>query len=1152
MEYLIGKQMIKGSFPYAARKQPSGLPLEAEIKSTKGVQKLRLKLSVSDATPWPALKVCVHALLPDTVIPISDLEAQAGGFLYQKAFLSADPLDALLLRTLLQQPRADSGSYLVGARDFAAVLALLRQHSNACEYDESARVSRLEILSEAPHARLELTHAEGHSIPSPRVLARRRFRCSLSGDNLGEPLFRTASFWTFQNHITPAPELPVDPILRYVFESEHLSVEHTGEGALEFIQRAQAAAHAKELLLHIDGTLSALSLTAEPLCEQVRVDFDQTGDLVIERTLLTPQGKTLEIENARGGAIDGGKLQNGGWVESGGRFYRLPRHADSSNFKLPSTLKLSGDAIPDFIANELPRLKEHGAVIGEAVQNATISHALKPCVRVSMDAPESQGRELNGALSDGALQAQWFFEPLTGDLTGTTETSVIEPVEILAAAARAQRYIRRGNLFIRVDRDAVTRARTALQQIAACDGAEFTAENEQIPELISWTRRASSNAESPWNVYISESVDGAHKVKDEPAAVRFCVDVDEEDDKWFTLEAQFDHSGEVLDEDDLRKLVSNGKKWFRKNNTWIKADAGALARFEQSVHKSGAHRFRNRKKTWYKFRPADREHVTEIFSLSGTLQHAERYRKFLDRLRGFDRIQNVDMPKTMPLTLRPYQQAGFEWLVFLYRHGLNGILADDMGLGKTAQTIALLTRVKDEGGPAPTLIVAPTSLLDNWRNELARFSPTLSVMIYRGAPQRRDQLREKICGHDVVLGTYATIRNDAMLLHEIEWRYVILDEAHFIKNSAAATTKALKTIPAQHRLALTGTPIQNRLTELWSLFDFLMPGFLGRQMRFRENYEDPIARVQSGRAETQEERDQGEHAMEHLRERIRPFVLRRLKTEVARDLPPKIENDIFCRLCAEQTSLYRGFSESAEAKEAVNQVVQKGADHARAAILAALMSLRKICNHADLMCLPKNEGRQHIVEPLPGYENRSGKLEALGELLQQCVEGGHRALIFCQLTSMLDIIAHYLTRNGMTYLRLDGETPGGSRQALVERFNTELSLNAFLISTRAGGAGLNLTGADTVIFYDHDWNPANDQQAQDRAYRIGQLKTVNVYRLICKGTLEEKILRRQQFKKMLAGSIVQQDAASMQNLTRDDLLSLFTLTEEAEANNEQK
>jgi TATA-binding protein-associated factor len=415
------------------------------------------------------------------------------------------------------------------------------------------------------------------------------------------------------------------------------------------------------------------------------------------------------------------------------------------------------------------------------------------------------------------------------------------------------------------------------------------------------------------------------------------------------------------------------------------------------------------------------------------------------------------------------------------------------------------------------------------------------VLRYRGSPARRDRLRKLIAEQDVVLATYATARNDAALLKDEQWRYVILDEAHTIKNAAAATTKAIKTIPARHRLALTGTPVQNRLDELWSLFDFLMPGYLGRRMSFFREYEEPIVKGHAPGA-SRRETEQGERAVGLLRERIGPFVLRRLKSEVAKDLPEKIEQDLPCRLTPDQVALYRQFGESEEARTAVRELEERGAGRAQAQILAAFTSLRKICNHPDLMYLSKEVAAGKAIVPLPGYETRAGKLPALADLLDQCRAGGHRALIFCQLTSMLDILEHFLRERRDTFLRLDGATPAVARQGLVDRFNGDPSLLAFLISTRAGGSGLNLTGADTVVFYDHDWNPANDRQAQDRAHRIGQKRVVNVYRLVTQGTLEEKILARQVLKQDLADSVVQPDQAGFKDLTRNDLLELFTFT----------
>jgi len=1113
------------------------------------------------------MQISIQAIMLHGPVPFSELKAECGLFFHRKQEFKAETLDALLLRTLMQQPQSGDG-YMIGARNFAPILALLRQHSTHCVCEEDVQIAGIQILTLPPDVILDV-HDAGAAAISPgsdmAVSVCSRYRCPETGADLGEPLFRTASYWTFTRHVAPPPDLPKDSAFKIVFENAGKAAIFSGEAALDAITRARSAAKENICVLRLDEKLSKVNnrISAKPLRTRIRIVTDSDDGMTLKQDWLTPEGIVVPDEVVRnahcGKTADGGGEGESDWVNWGGCAYRMPESV--AHFKLPSSGRLNEDDVADFIAGELPRLQAAGADIDPQLTKLNVCNAMKPAMRVN-----------TAGASKEDVSLQWSFEAAAAN--GSAES--IAPVEILAAAAGGRRYMRRNNTFVRVDREAVMRSRRQIEQLEARAGSDIGlhcgeghATGEQIPELLAWANRISADPNSPWNLYVSEAVDGAHKVKDQPAGVQLHLDVEEEEgNTWFTLDPSFDHGGEKMSETQLRKMVAKGQKWFRKDNQWIKVDSAALAKFDQQIEASGIERLeppadlpeeleleaetevetpsrwrRRRKQLYYRFKPATRDRVTDIFSLSGTAEHSDRYQQFLDQLKGFDNIEPLPTPKGMTLALRPYQQQGFEWLAFLTRYGLNGVLADDMGLGKTAQTIAQLTRMKEEFGSAPSLIVTPTSLVDNWRNEVAKFSPGLKVLAYRGAPQRRDELRTQFADYDIVLGTYATIRNDATLLRKNNWRYVILDEAHFIKNSAAATTKAIKTIPAHHRLALTGTPIQNRLTELWSLFDFLMPEFLGRQMRFRENFEDPIARLQSGRAETAEEQEQGEQSVELLRQRIRPFVLRRLKTDVAKELPPKIENDIFCSLSPEQVALYRGFADSAEAKEAVNEIIEKGVDGARSMILSALTSLRKICNHPDLMCLPKNAGRQRIENPLEGYENRSGKFEALTELMQRCKEGGHRALIFCQQTTMLDLIGHFLRGKGMKYLRLDGETPGSSRQGLVEIYNNDPTIDAFLISTRAGGAGLNLTGADTVIFYDHDWNPANDQQAQDRAYRIGQKRTVNVYRLICKGTLEEKILRRQTLKKMLANSIVQHDVSGLKALSREDLLSLFTLDE---------
>jgi SNF2 family DNA or RNA helicase len=378
----------------------------------------------------------------------------------------------------------------------------------------------------------------------------------------------------------------------------------------------------------------------------------------------------------------------------------------------------------------------------------------------------------------------------------------------------------------------------------------------------------------------------------------------------------------------------------------------------------------------------------------------------------------------------------------------------------------------------------------------------------------------------LVITSYDTARQDHQTLGEIPWLYVVVDEGHNIKNPDAKRTKSIKTLNGRNKLILTGTPIQNNLQELWSLFDFAMPGFLGSRTHFRDTYgqngQINWNAVQNGTAP--------------LPERIKPFILRRMKQQVERDLPPKILIERLVELKPRQVVLYKKVVASAECTKLFRDVAEKGVPSAGPQILAAYSKLRAICNHPALA-----DERKNVV----AGRSDSGKLEHLWELTEEIIEGGHRTLLFCQSTRMLDIIEHHLTMDLKAHkkklLRLDGSTAQARRAPLVDQFNKEQSISFFLISTRAGGVGLNLTGADTVIFYDHDWNPANDNQAQDRAHRIGQTKPVTIYKLISEGTIEEKILQRQATKQSLADEIVGNDEHGFKDLAPGDLLTLFKL-----------
>lgn len=520
----------------------------------------------------------------------------------------------------------------------------------------------------------------------------------------------------------------------------------------------------------------------------------------------------------------------------------------------------------------------------------------------------------------------------------------------------------------------------------------------------------------------------------------------------------------------------------------------------------------------------------------GSIEHSESYAKFLIKLADFTQIQDYALPVSIrpSISLREYQKHGFNWLVFLNEFGLNGILADDMGLGKTLQTLAAVQRAWETAKTKrPSLVVCPTSVVSNWKSEITKFFVGCRPIVFAGS--NRDEklsclcepdLSSRVCSENMlVLTSFDIARIDHEKLNRIEWLYVVVDEGHYIKNPDAVRTKTIKTINGQNKLVLTGTPIQNKLEDLWSLFDFVMPGYLGSRQAFRSNYSRD-GRVNWTAVWGGENR---------LKDRINPFVLRRLKESVAKDLPQKIMISQKVELSKAQVALYKEVIRSTQCRQILENAEKNGANQAQFQILSALTKLRTICNHPMLT--------NKDAVPADARLEDSGKLGLLQELMEEVIDGEHRTLLFCQSTQMIDIIQLWFERWGIRYLRLDGSTPPGSRVGLVDKFNNDKEIHAFLISTTAGGTGLNLTGADTVIFYDHDWNPADDNQAQDRAHRIGQTKPVTVYRLISRGTIEEKILERQVVKQTLADQIVSADEEGFKDLTREDLISLFSLDE---------
>ncbi|XP_073832127.1 histone acetyltransferase 1 [Musca autumnalis] len=544
-----------------------------------------------------------------------------------------------------------------------------------------------------------------------------------------------------------------------------------------------------------------------------------------------------------------------------------------------------------------------------------------------------------------------------------------------------------------------------------------------------------------------------------------------------------------------------------------------------------------------------------------------RDREFLDYLFAPKTIPDYKVPVPISVELRSYQQAGINWLWFLNKYNLHGILCDDMGLGKTLQTICILAgdhyqRLVDKATQLPSLVICPPTLTGHWVYEVDKFLKDPKILVplhYVGLPVCREKLRCLIgtkC--NLVVASYDTIRKDIDYFSSVHWNYCVLDEGHIIKNGKTKSSKAIKMLKANHRLILSGTPIQNNVLELWSLFDFLMPGFLGTEKQFIARYSRPIFTSRDAKSSPKEQ-EAGVLAMEALHRQVLPFLLRRVKEEVLKDLPPKITQDLLCELSPLQERLYEDFSRvhlNAEIKDCL----ENGGDfNAKTHIFHALRYLQNVCNHPKLVLTPKHPEYIRITQELQQQQSslndieHSAKLPALKQLLLDCGIGvqtesvsQHRALIFCQLKAMLDIVERDLLKKhlpSVTYLRLDGSVQASLRQDIVHNFNTDPSIDVLLLTTQVGGLGLNLTGADTVIFVEHDWNPMKDLQAMDRAHRIGQKKVVNVYRLITRKSLEEKIMCLQKFKLLTANTVVSSENASLDTMGTGQIFDLFNLNE---------
>lgn len=577
---------------------------------------------------------------------------------------------------------------------------------------------------------------------------------------------------------------------------------------------------------------------------------------------------------------------------------------------------------------------------------------------------------------------------------------------------------------------------------------------------------------------------------------------------WFDLEMELDFDG-------LRVSVEDVLKFFRKKKKYIRLNNGYTVQIDGSIlEKIGLHEAFGKKlaekKNIRRFSRQQLVLVDQILAGSDLGKDDKVFREQVKKLKAFEKIKKQPLPKNFMGQLRDYQKAGYDWLHFLKEYGFGGCLADDMGLGKTAQVLAFIESIKAGAQGKPILVVAPTSVVFNWEREIQKFTPGLKYHLHHG-PERLGQLH-LLTEAEVVISSYPLLWRDYKQLSTIEFFYIILDESQQIKNPTSLTAKTVYKLRAEQRLVMTGTPIENNLSELWSQFNFLNPGMLGSLKNFQNYF---------GRAIEKE----GDTAKaEKLRKLIYPFILRRKKENVARELPPKVETTVYCEMDKKQQAVYdkwRNYYRAAILK----QIDEKGLNRSKMKVLEGLMRLRQISIHPAL------------VEP-DNPNATSGKFDALFNNLDEVVSEGHKVLLFSQFVKALALVRTRLDSRKINYAYLDGHTRKRDQQ--VDKFQNDPECKIFLISLKAGGTGLNLTEASYVFHLDPWWNPAIEMQATDRAHRIGQTRQVFAYKMISRGSVEEKILLLQKKKRKLVDSVISTDATFFKTLAHDDIANLFS------------
>ncbi|MBW3625246.1 MAG: SNF2 helicase associated domain-containing protein, partial [Armatimonadetes bacterium] len=750
------------------------------------------------------------------------------------------------------------------------------------------------------------------------------------------------------------------------------------------------------------------------------------------------------------------------------------------------SLDIPTDEVPAFLDRYLVPLAEQLPLQGEGIQLEEVSGPPVPRVYLS-----EEGEQLHAMLrlGYGEYELAWEKDP--------PERSMIRKGESVDLTEDPL-------TLVKVERDPIAErdAWEALTRFGLKRGKEpgeflLRARTHPVDFLFREVPRLS---EAGYEVYGEEALLGARVNRHRPSiSLNVSSGID-----WFDVQA-------VVSFGDLEVPLKEIRKAIRRKERYIKLADGSVGQLPEEWLEKYRHLFALGEETdeGLRLQNAQITMLDQLLEEADGVSLDEEFKRRRERLLNFEGINPQPLPEGLQGELRPYQKAGYDWLHFLHEYEFGGCLADDMGIGKTIQALAYLLSQKESGhADRSSLIVMPRSLLFNWDREIGRFTPGLRAHIHADADRIRDP--SEFDRHDLILTTYGIMLRDIEMLRQYRFHYAILDESQAIKNPLSQTAKAARLLQCDHRLALTGTPIENSTMELWSQFAFLNPGLLGSIDYFREEFGNAI------------ERKGDESTAQFLRKMVYPFILRRTKDQVAPELPPRTERILLTEMEPAQQKLYTKWRDYYRAM-LLGVIENEGMNQARMKILEGLLRLRQICNH------PK------LVEK--DYKGEAGKFELLMETLETLQSEGHKALIFSQFVQMLKIVREELDRRKIPYVYLDGQTK--DRQERVDTFQNDESIPFFLISLKAGGVGLNLTAADYVLHIDPWWNPAVEMQATDRTHRIGQEKPVFVYKMIVKDTVEEKILQLQDRKRQLVSQIITTESGFFKSLTPDDVKSLF-------------